>query len=274
MPSAEASADLLDRADRCFLGTTGPDGPSVLPVASWSDGQALWMSASTASLPTAVWDPDAEWVAYVPPVEAHEPGVIVHGRTRVYSLDEPLRLALHAPAISAAMAALATHHAGAVLGSLGEAARAPHRWLRRNRAVVRMVVHARREVDPPDVGRGVAPALPPVVPAPVRRGLAGLRRVVLVFDDRGDLRAAPAVWGPGFALRTPPTLRPAPGTPVVAAVDVEGRHPPRRPVGLALHGEVDPDSRLVPERVTSWCGPETVSAAVTGPVTGGVVMPD
>lgn len=274
MPSAGVPADLLERSDRCFLGTAGPYGPAVLPVASWSDGQALWMSAPTAILPAAASDPDGEQVAYVPPLQVHEPGLLVHGRIRVYSLDDPLRLALHAPTISAAMAALATRHAGAVLGAVGEAACAPHRWLPRNRAVMRLVVHARREVDQPDVGPGVAPALPPVVPATVRRGLAGLRRVVLVFGDPGDLRATPAVWGPGFVLRTPPTLRPDPGTRVVAAVDVEGRQAPRRPVGLALHGEVDAGGRLVPARVTSWCGPETVSAAVAGPVAGGVVLPD
>lgn len=274
MRSAGTSADLLERASRCFLGTAGPDGPAVLSVVSWSDGQALWMSVPTANLPAVAWDPEAAWVAYVPPVEAHEPGVVVHGRARVYSLHAPLRLALHAPPISAAMAALATRHAGAVLGSVGDAARAPHRWLPRNRAVVRLVVHERREVDQPDVGPGVAPALPPVVPAAVRRGLAGLRRLVVVFGEGGDLRAAPAVWGPGFALRTPPTLRPTPGTQVVAAVDVEGRRPPRGPVGLALHGEVDAEGRLVPERATFWYGTETVSAAVVPPTAGGVVMPD
>ncbi|MEX0659870.1 MAG: hypothetical protein WD080_12120, partial [Egibacteraceae bacterium] len=61
---------------------------------------------------------------------------------------------------------------------------------------------------------------------------------------------------------------------VVAAVDVEGPPGPRRPVGLALHGEVDAGGRLVPERMTSWCGPDMVSAAVAGPVAGGVVLPD
>lgn len=269
-----AADDLLCRASRCFLGVARSGRPEVAPTACWYDGDALWMSAVAASLPALVSAPEHAAVAYVPPADLQEPGVVVGGRARVYSLRDPLRLALHSATISAAMAALAAHNAGAVLGAVGHAARGPHRWWPQERVVVRLVVERRTAVDPPDVDGGVAPALPTVVPSDVRRALAGLRRLALVSGGDESLRVTPAVWGAGYSLRTPPTSRPVPGTPVVATVDPGERQGLGWSVGLVLHGEVDANGRLVPQRATSWSGDRRQSAAVSRPAGGGVVMPD
>lgn len=268
-----AHDDLLARASRCVLATAGERGPQVTPTSYWSDGQALWMTAAADTLPALAGARERDCVAYVPPVEGHEPGAVVHGRARVHSVHDPLGLLLRTATISAAMAALAARNAAALLGSVGELARTPVTWLFRDRLVVRLVVHRLTEVDLPDVGPGVAPALPTVVPADVRRALAGRRRIVLVWEDGPTVAVTPAVWGAGYVLRTPPTLHPTTGAPATAVVDVGDRHDRARPVGLALHGAIDAD-RFVVRRATSWYGQETESADVARPVPGGVVLPD
>ena len=268
-----APDDLLSRGSRCFLATAGDRGPQVTPMSYWSDGQALWMTAAAATIPALAEARERDCAAYVPPVEGHGPGAVVHGRARVHSVHDPFGLVLRTATISAAMAALAARNAAALLGSVGELARAPAQWLFRDRFVVRLVVHRLTEVDPPDIGPGVAPALPTVVPADVRRALAGRRRIVLVWEHGDTVAVTPAVWEAGYALRTPPTLQPTAGAAATAVVDVEDHHDRGRPVGLALHGAIEAD-RFVPRRATSWYGRETDSADVARPVPGGVVLPD
>lgn len=267
------SNDLLMRARRCLLATADPGGPQVAPTAFWFDGHALWMSPGSASLPTIAGAREHECVAYVAPIDPQEPGEVVHGRARVYSRADPLGLVFHTATISAAMTALAARNALALAGYVGDVARAPYRRLPRNPLVVRLDVERRTKVDLPDEGPGVAPALPTAVPPDIRRALAGLRGVVLVWGD-GGAHATPAVWDAGYRLRTPPTLRPPPGASAVVTVDTDDPQGLGRPVGLALYGSVGADGRLVPERVTSWWGRDLHTAPVAPAVPGGVVLPD
>lgn len=266
--------DLLSRSTRAFLGTIGHDGPDLTPTAFWHDGEALWTIVAVRDVPAAAGSRTIDCAAYVPPMTVHEGGVVVHGRARVHSLDDPLGLALHAATISAAMTALAAHNAAALAGSVRDAALAPHRWWPRHRCVLRLVVEQRRAVDPPDIGAGVAPPLPTVVPPDVRRALGGKRRVVVATDDEVGLQVTPAVWSAGYALRTPPTYALPAG--VRAAVTVDPGEPRRsgQPVGLVLHGRVGEDRRLEPERVVAWHGSHTVREAVSRPAPGGIALPD
>lgn len=267
--------DLLAEASRCVLGSWGQHGPMVTPAVFWSDGMGLWTTTSTARVSAAGLDTGRAAVAYVPPLRVGEAGVIARGRVRVYRLGDPRGLVLHTPTISAAMTALAVRNADAVLGQVRDAVRIPPH-LPRARAVLRLTVEDERTVVPPDVGPGVAPALPTDVPAEVRRALAGQRRLVLVYADPGEavLQAAPAVWGAGYALTTPPSLRPATGARAVAAVDVDPGSRPSRAFGLAVHGVIAPDGRLEPERATSWSGYHTETVTISAPAPGGVTLPD
>lgn len=265
--------DVLARASRCQLGAGG-ERPDVTPMVFWSDGAALWMTAPAATVRAAGLHDDPRCVAYVPPVDEAGHGVVVHGAARVYGTQDPLGVVLHTPTISTAMAALAARNAGALLGYMQDAALLPRRWLPRNRVVLRLVVESATAVEPPAVPTGVAPALPTVVPADVRRALAGVRRLALVYADGARLQATPAVWSAGYVLRTPPALRPPPGARVAAAVDTDRSPRPTRAVGLTVHGRIAEGGRLEPERVTSWHGFDSETAAVPRPAPGGVVLPD
>lgn len=267
--------DLLAQASRCVLGSWSRQGPMATPTAFWSDGGGLWMTTSTARAEAAGLDTDAACVAYVPPLQEGQSGVIARGRLRVYRLTDPRALALHTPMISAAMTALAVRNAGTILGQVQDAVRIPPRRPRA-RVALRLTVEDERSVDPPDIGPGVAPALPTDVPADVRRVLAGQRRLALVYADPGEtvLQAAPGVWGAGFTLTTPPSLTPAAGARAVAAVEGVPGSRDSRGVGLAVHGVISPDGRLQPERATSWSGPDTETVTISAPAPGGVTLPD
>lgn len=267
--------ELLAESSRCVLGSWGRHGPMATPTAFWSDGRGLWMTTSTGRMKAAGLGTDATCVAYVPALHEGEAGLIVRGRVRVYRLTDPRALMLHTPMITAAMTALAVRNAGTILDQVQDAARIPPR-LPRARAVLRLTVEDARTVDPPDVGPGVAPALPTDVPADVRRVLAGQRRLALVYADPGGtaLQATPAVWGAGFALTTPPSLTPAAGARAVAALDGGPGSRPSRGVALALHGVISAGGRLGPERATSWSGSHSETVTISASAPGGVTLPD
>jgi len=268
-----APEELLARATRCALAARGADGPDVAPMVFWWDGAALWMAASAARVHAAGLRGDPRCAVYVPPLAEGEPGAVAHGSARVYSLDDPVGLVLHTPVISAAMAALAARNAGSLLGYVRDAPHLPHRWWPGTRVVLRVPVEHLAGVEPPAVAAGVAPALPTVVPADVRRAVAGARRLVLAYAD-GDLQVTPAVWAAGYRLTTPPALRPPPGVRAAATLDVASTARPRRAVGVTVLGTIAPDGHLRPERVTSWHGFDTATVAVPRPTAGGVTLPD
>lgn len=260
---------LLERATRGLFAVRGPRGPQVSPMTWWFDGAHVWLATSPMSVLVDALRRSPDCALYVPPAGQSEAAVVVHGRARVYDLDDPLGLALHTPMIAAAMTTLAVRATTTLRDVVGN----PARWSLRNRVVVRVRVEQAREVDPPDVVAGVAPALPTVVASDVRRELAGQRHVVVVVDDGERLQATPAVWSAGYELATPPTATLPPGARAVVAVDVAGRSSGRS-LGLVMHGQLGADGRLQPDRVTSWHGQAVTTAPLTAPAPGGVELPD
>jgi hypothetical protein len=161
---------------------------------------------------------------------------------------------------------------GTLLGYAQDAPQIPRRWAPPNRVVVRLAAEEIGQITLPEPGHGIAPALPILVPAEVRRALAGQRGIVLAFDD-GRLDVVPAVWGQGYRLTLPPGWSPADGVAAAAVVDTD---PPRRPtqvLGLALRGIVA-DGTLRPERATWWHGFELATVDVPAPTGPGITLPD
>lgn len=248
-------AEPLDAATRCMLGFRGDRGPLAAPMAFWFDGSSLWMTPAIDSVDVAALR-DGACVAYVPPVGGARRGAIVVGHARVHGLHDLLGLATHAAPLFAAMTVLAVRNAATVLGYVGyvqDAGRAAARSLPRNPVALRVTVERLRAVAAPDLGRGVAPALPTVVPADVRRALAGRRAGALITDVPEGLDIGPVVCGAGFALTVPRDRRLSPGTPAVATVEHQAQRAGSA-AGVALGGRIGGGAELRVERVTWWHG--------------------
>ncbi|MBA2318565.1 MAG: hypothetical protein H0V93_12430 [Euzebyales bacterium] len=262
----------LAEGSRCVLAVRGLRGPLAAPMAFWFDGEGLWTTTSGASVKAEVLRRDPTCVAYVPPADPSDPGVVVRGHARVHSLRDPVALALHAPTISAAMTALAARNVGTLLGYAQDAPQIPLRWTPPNRVVVRLAAEEIEEITAPEPGPGIAPALPAQVPAVVRRALAGRRRIALAVDG-GRLDVVPAAWGQGYRLTLPVGWGPADGVAACAVVDAEPRRRPTEVLGLALRGIVT-DRTLRPERATWWRGFDLATVDVPAPTDPGITLPD
>lgn len=246
--------DLLTRAPRCMLALAGRRGPLLMPMAHWWDGEGAWMSTAAATAKVRVLRRDPACQVYVPALDGSGAGAVLHGRARIYGTDDPVGLVLHGPMISAAMAALAVKHAPTVLGYAQDVTRLPPAWLPRNRVALRVVADEIAAVAEPEVGAGIAPALPAAVPADVRRALAGARKVVVAVGTPGRLaEVMPAVWDAGLTLTVAGGRRLAEGSAVTATVAVEPVTRPTALVGLSLTGRIT-DGALVPARATWWHG--------------------
>lgn len=265
-----ATDEVLRDASRCVLAVSGEDGPLLAPMAFWSDGAALWMATAPATALVGPLPRRQRCEVYVPPPADGDVGVIVAGEARVHGFDDPVGLLLHSLPLSAAMGALALRN----LPALGASARKPSRWLPRNRVALRVGIDARRVVPLPEAGHGVAPALPDVVPADVRRAVSGCRQVVLATGTGDDLRVRPAIWGAGFELDLAPGADLGAGTPATVAVDADLHESPANARGLAVSGRLSSDLKLVPERATWWHGFDVEVAAVPARPAGGVVLPE
>lgn len=272
-----------------MLAFAGAQGPHMTPMAFWSDGTALWMTTSASSLKakrltapgvTAAdgAPPDEPTCAvYIPPLpdaDDAQRGLSIEGSARVFSVDDPIGLALHWPFVSAAMTALAVKNAPSLAGYARDLPRTPLRWLPNNRVAVRVRIERLRPVEVPEPGRGIAPALPGVVPPDIRRALAGRRDVVVATMVGHELTAQPAAMGAGFALDVGTGEPLVPGTPAVAVLDAELSGRPSEVVGLALHGEIAAGSKLHAQRAVWWEGFETSGARIPQRPAGGIVLPD
>jgi len=267
------SAGTLDEARWCTLLLRAARGPGVVPMACWSDGAGLWVAAPADSAAVAVLrrDPDCQVGVGLEAGTA----VVLRVTARIYGLHDPLGLLLHGPVVSAAMAALAANHADSVLDYVAEAARVPARRLPRDPVAIRLAVGEPAPADDLAVEGGLAPALPSVVPADVRRVLSGVRCLVLVSEcagpqGHGGLDAGPAVWGAGFALSLPPRRRLEAGTSVLATATAEAGG---KPAGIALHGSVEAGCVLRPERVTWWRGASAETVDLPR-ATSSITLPD
>ncbi|MGH3665657.1 MAG: hypothetical protein ACRDU8_06160, partial [Egibacteraceae bacterium] len=176
------TSDVLDVATRCVVAGLARTGLHATPTAFWSDGSGLWLALpgdsptvgalrSTPGCAVAVLPEDVEG--------AVARGAVIQGSARVHGLHDPVGLAVHGVTVSAAMAALAARNVASFLDYVQDASRLPGRYLPRNVVAIRVAVERLRPVDPPAVAVGIAPALPAVVPADVRRRLSGRRDIVL-----------------------------------------------------------------------------------------------
>jgi len=278
--------DLVGDAARCVLAVharQGPrQGPCLSPMALWSDGTALWMSAPAGSAVIEALLRRPDCVLYVPPAKVGERATVVRGRARVFGLGDPVGLVLHAPTVATAMAALAVHNAPSLAGYVQDAARVPRRLTPRNRVAVKVSVLGLRAMDPPVAGPGIAPALPTEVPPDVRRALAGERRAVLAVSDEGpdgELLVAPVIWGAGMVLSGPPVAGlpsaggASAGAPAALAVTSDPSPRPTATVGLVLAGRLVAD-RFTPTCATWWHGFDMDTADVAPRPAGGIVLPD
>lgn len=274
-PSPEqAAADALADGDRCVLAAAGSRTPVLTPTVFWSDGASVWMTAPGGSAGVTALRERPDCALWIPLPESQGGrggrGAVVHGRARIFGPEDPVGLAFHGVTISAAMAALAVKQAGAVIGYARDAARAVPRLALRLQVVLRVAVERSRMEARPASAPGVAPALPVVVPADVRRALAGERRVVVAAQRHEGLVMFPALWSAGFALEPPPA--PDELGPAAVAVDTPPRRRPTEAVGLVLSGTLTERGALEAAEGTWWRGFESASAPV--PAAAGVTLPD
>ena len=260
---------LLDERTHCLLAFAGGRGPAVVPLAHWHDGRALWATLA----------PDGEAARRLADASActvwlTDPGRVLTsaGEARVFRLDSPVRLALHAGPISGALAALAVRNAGTLLASARHRLLVPDRWRVPSRVVLRVVLGPTWSLPVAAGDAGLPPPLPTVVPADVRRAVAGQRAVVLV-RGRGRPDVTPALLGPGFRLTVAGTPVPEIDGPVAVVAGPPPEAGWHRARGLALHGTVA-GGRLIPDRATWWRDGAVDTAAVARGYQPGVVLPD
>jgi hypothetical protein len=244
----------LENATRCLIACHDPGGPLLASAPCWSDGDALWIAAPAADrlimrlrqAPACGVGIDLELVA--------------SGTARVFGPHDLLGLIIHGPMISAAMTALAIHHPR-------EVARA---WLQggsRQLAAVRVEIDHVSVVAPLAPPPGIAPGLPEVVPADIRRRLSGMRHVLLAIEEPRGPVLVPAVWSAGFRLDTDYPLPTGPGVPAAVAIMADG-------VGVTLMGDLDERGALHPSGASWWGGGRTGAAALPAPPRGAVQLPD
>jgi hypothetical protein len=275
-----ANAALLARS-RCLVALPGPPGqpPRVVPAPSWFDGAAVWLAAPYDDELTTALRRDAACAVVLPVLPGGEGAdgrvTVAVGRGRVYSPEDPVGLVLHAPAMLAAGVALALRHSAGLPRWVARAARDPERLGRLgqlDRVVARVALDRVRTLDPPAAPPGIAPALPTVVPAEIRRALSGIRQVVAITHEDASLTVTPAAWSVGYALALPPSVRLTPGVPLTVAAEVPSETP--GPVaGLALSGTVGAGPALLPRTVAWWTDGTRGTAQVPAP-RGAVTLPD
>ncbi|MGH8884836.1 MAG: hypothetical protein ACRDYX_06625 [Egibacteraceae bacterium] len=251
----------LTEATRCLVALrTAQDGLRLASLPCWSDGEALWLARADS-------DPVVEALRGAPTcaVLIGDLGaeLTATGLARIFGAGDPLGLLAHGPVIALAMAAIAVRHPR-------EVARA---WLPRSQirppVAVRLALRELRNVEAPPPRPGIAPALPAVVPADIRRRLSGLRDVVVAGEGAAGLCVERATWSAGFVLAG--DLPVSPGKAIAVAVEAGSG---RGAIGVALSGELDARGALRPVRASWWNGSRTGTAPLSTPPRGAVTLPD
>lgn len=308
-----AAERVLASATRCVLAVAGAGGPIAAPSAFWTDRAHLWLPVPAAAEATRELRRSPACAAYVPPVDPETPGALVRGVGRVFRVGEPLRLALHAPAISGALVGLATRELAGLGGGHAPPAADVLSGALRPRAVVRVAIEDVAALRPAVAGGGIAPALPAVVPPEVRRALAGKQRIVVVAGAPGTGRGADGAgsgvgggvgggaggetrWAGGFPELTvaswragaagiaiesvgapasddAPSGEPAGGAPVSCLCDPGLDDGRLGEVGVEVRGLLS-GGEVAPTMVRWWRGPDAGRAEVPAPSAGGVELPE
>jgi hypothetical protein len=240
-------------ATRCLVAfRSTQDYLQLVSLPCWSDGEALWLAPPGVT-------PVVEALRHLPncAVEIGEAtGLVATAHARVFGADDPLGLVMHGPVIALALATLAIRHPRQVVRP----------WLPlRLPVVVRLALGELQTAERFPSGPGIAPALPEVVPADVRRHLSGLRDVVVAGEHAVGLRIGHATWSAGFVLHG--DLPASPGTPIAVAVQAGA-------VGVVLSGELDARNALRPTQVSWWSGLYSGTAPLPPPPRGAVTLPD
>jgi hypothetical protein len=270
-----ASDTLLARATRCLIAYRVSDGPSMTPMACWSDGGGLWMTTSRQAAKVAALRRDPRCAMWIEPDDPGDPGVAVDGTARVHDLSDPVGLALHAPTISAALAAMAVTHRTALAGYVRDLPQLPGRWRPHSRVLIRVRVDRARSRLAPQRRSGVGPRLPSQLPAGVRRAVTGARLVTLALQRGDTLTVQPAVWNAGFALDVGASAVPDGPAPACIVIDAHDDPRPSAKVGVLLRGHVDPSLTFHPRRAVWWEGFSSSAGPVTPPTSAsGITLPD
>lgn len=242
----------LASAARCLLAYDSLEGPQLVPLACWSDGDALWMTPPSSA-------PVVEALRRVPECAVgiqNGTGLVATGIARVYASNDLLGLLVHGPIIAVAVTALAVRHPREVAQS----------WLQiRQPVAVRVAIDEVQHAQGPPLPPGIAPALPEVIPAEVRRRTCGVRRVVVASDGPRGLHIWPASWVAGFVLSGDLPVKP--DAPVAVAVEGGG-------ASVVLSGRLDARRTLRPARASWWDGARSGSAALSPTPRGGLRLPD
>jgi hypothetical protein len=265
---------LLDNAEHCLLVYRDGGGPAMTLADCWSDGGGIWLTTSRRAAETAALRRDRRCALWIDPPTPSEAGVAVDGSARIYDLSDPVGLLLHAPAISAALTALALTHRAAIAGYVRHLPRMPATWMPHDRVLMRVRIDRARSRMPPQHVSGVGPVLPTELPAGVRRVLTSERHVALALQRDDSLLVQPAVWGRGFQLDVGASAVPEADMPACILVD-QRRAVPSNRVVLLLRGTVDGGFRFRPTGAAWSEGFSTGSAALGDPATSsGIVLPD
>ncbi|CAN5875099.1 hypothetical protein BH23ACT10_BH23ACT10_34850 [soil metagenome] len=266
---------LLARATRCLIAYRVSDGPAMTPMACWSDGGGVWMTTSQQAAKVAALRRDPRCALWIDPDDAGDPGVAVDGTARIFDLSDPVGLVLHAPTISAALAALALTHRATLVGYVRDIPRLPAQWLPQSRVLIRVRIDRARSRMAPQRPTGVGPVLPTELPAAVRRAVTGTRTVTLAMLRGDALTVQPVVWGARFQLDTGATAVPDAATPACIVVDAHEDPRPSSALGVLLRGHVDSGLQFHPRRAVWWEGFSADALAVRPPTTAsGITLPD
>lgn len=246
----------LENATRCLLAYHGTEGPQLVSTPCWSDGDALWIAAQASG----------GMIAGLRQAPTCGIGIglalLASGTARVFGPHDLFGLIAHGLTVCAAMAALSVRHPREVARGwlLGGSSRL---------AAVRVGIDRAWAVEPPAPPPGIAPGLPEVVPADIRRRLSGLRHVLVAAGSTDGIRVTPAVWGAGFVLDAGAgyPLPADPGAPLAVAVTADG-------VGVTLTGDLDGRRALRPCHAAWWGDGRTGSAALPTLPRGAVQLPD
>jgi hypothetical protein len=268
---------LLDDAKRLVLAWPGRKVPLMTPMAFWWDGQHMWFSTAGESVKARALRRDGTCAMYVGPQEDGGLGMLLRGEARVFHAGDPLGLTMHAGFLATAQAALMVKNAPSMMGYVVDAAKIPSGFLPARRVLVRVTVTSTQAVQPPEVGKGIAPALPTEVPPEIRRKLSGQRRIVMATQIDGGIGLMPAVWGAGFGLTLPQGMAVVDGATATAVLHDDPGFRPTEVAGVSISGTVStggPAPKLSATKVRWWTGFELDSAELSGRATDTIVIPD